>query len=84
MVVSLPVQGIRILEAPPPQVENPFEGLADIPISDYVSFQHDTGMEELDNALELSGSLAMSAADISSWSGGCTCIHFTTLHESQL
>ena len=54
VVVSLPVPGIRISEAPSSPTESPFEGLADISIPDYVSFQHDTGLEELSSALDLS------------------------------
>ena len=82
--MSLPATGVIISEAPPLQVESPFAGLDDIPIPNFVSSPHDAGMEGLDSACEPSGSLAMSAADISGWSGDCTCIHFTTLHDPQL
>lgn len=83
ITMSLPASGVRISEAPPFLVENPFEGLADILIPDFVSLQHDTGLEEFQCALDLSESLPTSVADITGWSGGCTHIHSTTLHGFQ-
>ena len=69
--------GVRISEMSPPRTESLYEGLADIPIPDDVSLQHDAGLEELSETLVLSESFPTGVADTSGWSGGCTFIHIS-------
>ena len=70
VVTARSAPGVRISETSPPRTENLFEGLADLPIPDDVSFQHDAGLEEFHRNLELSEPLITSEVDISGWSGG--------------
>ena len=82
VVIARPSSGVRISEMSPPRTESLYEGLADLPIPEDVSFQHDAGLEEFHRNLELSEPLITSEVDISGWSGGMHIhTHFTTLHN---
>ena len=74
--------GVRISEMSPPHTKSLYEGLADLPIPEDVSFQHDAGLEEFHRTLELSEPFITSSVDTSGWSGGMHIhTHFTTLHN---
>ena len=76
VVTNRPLSGVRISEASPLQTESSFEGLADLPIPDFVFTQHDVGLDELQHTLDVSESLTTSVVDTSGWSGG---LHIHTL-----
>ena len=76
MVLHRTLPGVRIVEAPSLPAENQFEGLADLPIPDIESEQHDVESGELRHTLDVSDPLPASAIDTSGWSGG---LHIHTL-----
>ena len=76
-VVSRLIPGITTSDAAPCQSRNIFIGLDDIPIPEYVSLHHESGLDELREALEISEPLPVSVVDTSDWSGVLhICIHF--------
>lgn len=81
VVMSLPAMAVVISNVPSSHMESPFEGLADLPISDDVSLQHNTGLEGLRSALDLEEPTP-STATTTGWLGLThACIHFTASHN---
>ena len=82
VVVTRSQPGVTVSSASPCQSGDLFTGLDDIPIPDYVSLHHGSGLEELRGALDISESLPVSVIDASGWSGGLRIYSlFTTLHD---
>ena len=77
VVVSRLIPEITTSDAAPCKSGNIFIGLDDIPIPEYVSLHHESGLDELREALEIGEPLPVSAVDTSGWSGVLhICIHF--------
>ena len=82
VVVTRSQPGVTVSSASPCQSGDLFTGLDDIPIPDYVSLHHGSGLEELRGALDISDSLPVSVIDASGWSGGLRIYSlFTTFHD---